>query len=88
MRRFQRNLGIHGSSCSSDNSSEQPLQNVDVLNTSKVNYHPIPGQSLKKILECHICYGQMSEKNNLMCYHCSKTWCSRCFRLAIRQDKR
>lgn len=30
----------------------------------------------------------MTETNNLMCYHCSKTWCANCFTRSIRRDRR
>ena len=53
-----------------------------------IEYKPISGSTLKRILECQICWGQMSESNNLMWYHCSKTWCSKWFKLAIKRDKR
>lgn len=58
------------------------------IQDQKISYKGISGDEIKRILECQLCCGQMSESNHLMCSHCSKTWCAKCFRESLRHDKR
>lgn len=54
----------------------------------RMNYSSINKDDVKNLLQCQMCWGQMSESNHLMCNQCSKTWWARCFKEALKHDKR
>ena len=89
MRLLRRNFENYDSSMSeSSDPSIEPLSTCSKINEEKIKYNKIPIEDVKSILECTICFGQMTEKNHSMCASCSKTWCKRCITRSLKNDKR